>query len=654
MTEFIPITALDLPDRVDAGGDVPAYAFDRTALLAGGFDRVGYCLELTGPGGAQWVWTAMEPFTADARRLGLPTRDDQVVRQRVTDLEVASNVKGLTVGTGLQGYLEMWPYAYRPEASRQVSGASPSRFDADDDIQVGRRYGSFQVHLVDPASSSGAAAQTVLAVNGFARAASPLSLGIGTQAEGHPDWTLAGNGGSFTKRRLTGYARASVLTVTDHPQQLQLYPRDAANGATVLVSGKVTDLRVKAVQLKVISGADGWEQTLPVTATRMFSFRQRIVAELREYRFELRVIGEGVSRRVGRWDGVVAGDVYVIQGQSNAVARMTKGSSAAEESPFLRSFGSPVADPILSEADRNWNYAIGDTMNQPGAIGQWGIRLANRIMDTYQVPVAVLNGGENGKRIAFFQRRDADTDAVDTNYGRLLRRMTAASVSSHVRGLLWYQGETDNDDADAHVAGVGELLKGWRRDIGADVTGGTRYYVYQVRTSPCADSDAGKLREAQRQMGDRLDVTVLSTNGLSGHDGCHFSWEHGYRELGDHTFAVVARDLYQGPSSGVAPPNPRSASFGNPERTEIVIQLRADDSLTIAPGVNADFRINGTTVAVTNVAYGVGGRLVLTLSAPAPDASGVSYLSHSGPGPWIVNATGAGLLTFYDLPIGGG
>lgn len=88
-------------------------------------------------------------------------------------------------------------------------------------------------------------------------------------------------------------------------------------------------------------------------------------------------------------------------------------------------------------------------------------------------------------------------------------------------------------------------------------------------------------------MGDTLGVTVLSTTGLSGHDGCHYAWAQGYREMGDHAFAVVARDLYQGPAEGVAPPNPA-----------------------------------------------------------------VSYLDHLRAGPRIVNATGAGLLAFHDLPIG--
>ncbi|MER5332807.1 sialate O-acetylesterase [Micromonospora sp. NPDC002717] len=653
MADFTPVAAVDLPVRANWANRNPAYAFDRTAEVARGFDRVGYCLELTGPAGRQWVWTAMAPFAADASRLGLPTRRGQIVRQRVSDLEIASNVEGLTAGTGLPGYLEMWPNSYNAGASGQIPGASDGRFDADDDLRGALGYGSFQVHLVAPTRPSSVPPQTVFAVNGFTSQKNPLSVGIGTAPEGHPDWTLSDNAGAFTERRLTVYARPSVLTLDQRPRDRQLYPRDAGNGAVVPVVGKVHDARVRAVRLKVTSGAEGWEDTLPVTNGGDFTFRRRIVAALREYRFELHVLGDGLSRRVGLWDGVVAGDVYVIQGQSNAVSAKYRGSSAGEESAFVRSYGSSTADRTFSASDRGWNYAVSEAIRQPGSVGQWGIRMAHRLSDTYQVPVAVLNGAENGKPISFFQRNDANPGDIATNYGRLRQRLTAAGVIGRVRAVLWYQGESDNDNATRHVAGVTALLSDWRREIGVDIPGGSRYYVFQVRTSPCGDSSTGRLREAQRRMRDSLGVTVLSTNGLSGHEGCHFAWEQGYRELGDRVFSVLAHDLYGGPGDGVASPDPRAAAFANAERTEVVVQLRDDDPLTVQPGAQVDFHVNGSTVTVTGVAYRDGGRLVLTLSGPAAGATGVSYLGHSGAGPWIATSTGAGLLAFHNLPIAG-
>ncbi|SIR07494.1 protein of unknown function [Micromonospora avicenniae] len=654
MSEFTPLAELNLPERANWLGRTPPYTFDRSRIAAAGaFDRVGYCLELRGPGGVQWVWSAMEPFTRDAGQLGLPTREGQIVRQRVDDLEVASNVAGLQTGTGLSGYLEMWPNSYGPDSSGQIAGASAGTFDADDDVLPALRYGSFQVHLVGSDRPSTSAPQTVFAINGYTSTGGPLSVGIGSAPRGNSDWTFAGNAGSWTERRLTVYARSALLDVDRHPEDRQLYPRDAANGATVTVAGKVRDSRVKEIRLQVTSDQDRWEDRAQVTTGGEFSFERRITAALRDYRFELRAVGEGLDRRVGLWEGVVAGDVYIIQGQSNAVSAPHQGSSAGEESPFIRSYGSSTPDPGISAADRSWHYGVSEAIRQPGSVGQWGIRMAHQIVDTYRVPVAIFNGADNGRSIWFFQRNDADPGDLETNYGRLRQRLIGADVIGQVRGVFWYQGESDDNNVSAHLTGFSALLADWRREIGREVAGGSRYYVFQVRTSPCGDSSKTQLREAQRRLGDTSGVTVLSTTGLSGHQGCHFAWEQGYRELGDHTFAVVARDLYAGPSDGVLPPNPQSAAFADAARTELVIRLRADDVLTVDPGVGADFRIDGSTVTVTDVQYRDGGQLVLRLSGSADGATGVSYRGHSGAGPWIANATGAGLLAFDRLPIGG-
>lgn len=650
MAGFTPVSALDLPERIDPKRPL-ALSFDRTAAVASGFDRIGYCLELTGPTGTQWVWTAMSPFTTDARRLGLPTRAGQIVRQRIADVEVATNAAGLATGTGLTGYLEMWPNTYGPANSGQIPGATPDRYDADDDVYPAIGYGSFQVHLVAATRPATNAPQTVLAVNGFTSKAAPLSVGIGNATTGHPDWTTADNAGSYTQRRLTVYARSSVLTVSQHPRDRQLYPRDAAGGAVVTVAGKATDPRVKAVRLKVVSGADGWDETVPVAAGGEFAFRQRISAALREYRFELHVLGDGVARRAALWEGVVSGDVYVIQGQSNAVASSHRGSSTGEESPYVRSFGSTTGDPVISGADRTWNYAVSDAIRQPGSVGQWGIRAAHRLMDTYQVPVALINGAENGRVVSFFQRNDANPGDLRTNYGRLRQRLTAANVAGEVRGVFWYQGEADDNDAVGHVTGFTALLRDWRREVGFRVDGGTRYYVVQVSGSPCGDTSGGPLREAQRRMADTLGVTVLSTTALTAREGCHFAWERGYRELGDQAFAVAARDIHRGPSQGVAAPNPRSAAFTDARRTEVIVQLRTADPLTVQVGAGTDFTIDGSSATVTSVEFREGGRLVLSLSGPADGATGLSYRGDAGP--WCVNATGVGLLAFQGLPIAG-
>lgn len=104
----------------------------------------------------------MAPFTSDAKRLGLQTFAGQIFRQRVSDLEVSSNVAGVTNGTGQTGYVEMWPNQYSGSASGQVPNASATTYDADDSPTTVLGHGSFQIHQIGDSSPSAVPAKPVL------------------------------------------------------------------------------------------------------------------------------------------------------------------------------------------------------------------------------------------------------------------------------------------------------------------------------------------------------------------------------------------------------------------------------------------------------------------------------------------------------------
>ncbi|GAB3951240.1 hypothetical protein GCM10029976_087300 [Kribbella albertanoniae] len=628
---------INLPTSASWLNTTPPYTVNNTAAIGSNFDRVGYCLELNGPQGVQWVWTAMAPFTSDARRLGLQTSTGQIFRQQVGDLEVASNVAGVTTGTGQTGYVEMWPNRYDKVASGQVPNASESTYDADDSPTTVLGHGSFQIHQIGATKPSSVPAKPVLSINRFSESTSNvLALGIGANTSGAPDWTLTDNAATYTQRKLTVYARPSLVKLTDMPQDLKLIPRDSQNGANPAVAGEVTAAGVDQVELRVTG--HGETQTFTAPASAPFRFTPRIEAGLWDYTFELRATGPGIDRVVARRTGIVSGDVYVVQGQSNAQAAKYAGAANVEESRYLRSFGSATVESSLSGPDRVWHYATGDITKQPGSAGQWAIRMGRRIVDTYGVPVALFNGAHGGKPASFFQRNDTTPNDLTTNYGRLRSRLQASGVLSKVKGVFWYQGESESDNAAVHISGTTSLLADWRTEMTT-----AKYFVYQVRTSPCQNTTTINLREAQRKLGPSHGVTLLSTTSLSGHDGCHYAYADGYREMGDQTFAVVARELYDGPSAGVAPPNPASVTqSGN----TLTVKLRSTDPLTVEAGVRADFRLVGSTVTVSSVAYEAGGSLKLTLSGTPTGATALVYQGHLKSGPAITNATGTGLLAF--------
>ncbi|MGW4800353.1 hypothetical protein ACWEPC_48850, partial [Nonomuraea sp. NPDC004297] len=172
--DYRPVRALDLPTAANWRDTTPPYALDDTAAVAGGFDRVGYCLELTTDAGTSWVWTSMEALSGDPGDVGLPTRMEQARHQFVDDLTVASNVPGVQRLDGGSGWVEMWPNQYDGTGSRQIPGASDTARDADDAVLWANGYGSFQVHAFadaadarGPRAADSATATPVLAVNAF-------------------------------------------------------------------------------------------------------------------------------------------------------------------------------------------------------------------------------------------------------------------------------------------------------------------------------------------------------------------------------------------------------------------------------------------------------------------------------------------------------
>ena len=196
------VASIDLPVTGNFNASNSAYTFDeRTA--AGAFSRVAYYLELQTPGGpVQYVWAAMDAFTINKAKLGIPTAaTGAVFQQNVTNLSVLSNVAGVVNDTTVSGgNIEFWPGNYAQANALGVPNASATTFDFGDTLFAGAGYGSMQIHNHDAA-----AAQTVLAVNDFGTDGNTLDVGIGNDAapvNTGVDWTFAANAGTYSRRVL--------------------------------------------------------------------------------------------------------------------------------------------------------------------------------------------------------------------------------------------------------------------------------------------------------------------------------------------------------------------------------------------------------------------------------------------------------------------
>jgi sialate O-acetylesterase len=179
------------------GGEIH-YDVDNHESIAQPFDRVAYFLELQhANGNTEYVYVSMDAFTGDLEKIGVPTfKSGAHFQQSVANLNVYSNVKGIENGVNLTGgNIEFWPNNYAPGNSADVPNASGEVYDfGDQPTDPADGYGSMQVHNHD-------AKQTLLALNHWSEG-SKADLGIGNQPTNNPDWTFAGNAGTYQAKRL--------------------------------------------------------------------------------------------------------------------------------------------------------------------------------------------------------------------------------------------------------------------------------------------------------------------------------------------------------------------------------------------------------------------------------------------------------------------
>jgi len=444
--------------------------------------------------------------------------------------------------------------------------------------------------------------------------------------------------------------KGAIATLLEIPLASAVLPRDLeTNEGTARIAGTLDTDGFGEVRANVLAdGVVTGSVSVPVCGAAPFSFELDvpIPAGLQAYDIQLvAAVGE-LESPLAEVTDLVAGDIYLVNGQSNAFAAMYSGDANVNQTPFLRSFGVNVVDPGATENTVAWYPAEGNGSSAAGGIGQWAIRMANVLSAAHEVPIAVVNGSLGGQPIGYFERNDEDPGDLATNYGRLLYRMQAAGLSDDVRAILWYQGESDGEAWEAHAAGFEALIEDWAEDF-PDIE---QLYVTQVREG-CGGNHI-RTREWQRTLPDTMDgVAAMSTNGLDGHDGCHYAYADGYEVLGDRYAALLGRDLYgEEPAADVEPPNPMSATLEN-GGTELVITLRNEsEPMVYDAGAGADFVVEGSAVTVVS-GSAAAGEVRLVLSGDATGATGITYRGHVLAGPWITSEAGLGLLSFWNLPL---
>ena len=394
-----------------------------------------------------------------------------------------------------------------------------------------------------------------------------------------------------------------------------------------------------------------------------FNFQININSELSKYSVEIFTIKNGSQQQIGDINDIVAGDVFVIQGQSNATALAYNGSSNSYLSDYIRVFsgGHRSSSGLLS--DVQWHYGQGDgNEDSSGNTGQWGLVLAKKIIDELQIPIAIFNGADGGKPISFFQRPADYQSSTSSNYGRLYYRLNKTGLKDSVRAILWSQGEADSFSNGLSTSAYKIAFNGLKNSWLDDYQSVEKIFIFQTRDCDCGTISSGrkKIKEAQRQLAeDYSNIYIMGTSGISVHsDNCHFPFSNGYELFGQRIFKPLMKSIYDlNYATEIDPPLILSASLT--QNQTLVIETSSSNLMAgsnnysqLLGKIQDDFVLTNANGVSVNSFQVQGGSLILGLNGDPGTSAKISFIGkHSGSSNNIINSEGLELVCFSDYSI---
>ncbi|CAG4989781.1 hypothetical protein DYBT9275_00379 [Dyadobacter sp. CECT 9275] len=452
------------------------------------------------------------------------------------------------------------------------------------------------------------------------------------------------------------------------PKDNQLYAREDDNTAEVPISGLIETA--------------GWDHMSVVTYRNQerlaynkamlnygsnffanFDLKPKIKAEMADYSFEIYACKTTDSVLIAKRIEVVAGDFYVISGQSNASASQYGSWSSKYARTIARI---PDNDPSVLPGDTLW---VQSSWSWPYT-GAWGIELQKNILENYGIPTCVINGGLPGSFISYHLDRNAQDPSTPTLYGLLYRRIKAARAK-RIRTFFWYQGEQEAlENIPNYAAQYDKLFKYWQTDYPQV----EKFMVVQIPVLFNPYYIAGTIREFQRSTRYIYPKTDhFNVSGLPGFDGIHYSLA-GYQELGRRFYRFLAPMIYGGTdTSNVACPDIVKVFYSSEKKDEITLQYESNQTLvwpkdTLMDDVNGNkflkslrdvYFFDGDESKPAGVTAGsASGNFVTLKLAGSSTAKKLNYLpAYKGEqvktyyGPFLKNLRGLGAFSFQEVAI---
>lgn len=460
------------------------------------------------------------------------------------------------------------------------------------------------------------------------------------------------------------------------PQDYQLYPRNESNVANVPVNGIIEFKDWNYMSVQVLRNGKPYSyKKAPITyqngGNGRFATEVPIKAELAEYEFLVYAVKSPDSVLMVHRKNVVAGDVFLVSGQSNSYNGSE--NSRVYKGEFARSFGYMVDytnyNPY-NPVDTLWDLA-----NNRAKVGLWASEFQRFVIEKQQIPVCIINGGSGGSSMQYNLMRSNDPADLNTSSGRLYYRAKKAGLLENIKAFIYRQGEFDANDNSGALIWKESMLKHIDA-LKKEYPGLKHFYIPQINVLEGTQSNQGLVRESQRQLTTTNPlIKGYATIGTQGYDGVHYSPD-GHFQSAAELYRIVAASQY-GVEDKISnySPNIKRAYYSTADKINVVLEFDqsviVQSDTTVLNQVGKLIKRNfGENLGFSSVKFpnnkewiiqhvkANDNKVLIQLYEP-PQENLISYIptnhptSEVGPfaGPFIKNATGMRAFAFQNIPI---
>ncbi|GAB4107800.1 sialate O-acetylesterase [Echinicola sediminis] len=241
---------------------------------------------------------------------------------------------------------------------------------------------------------------------------------------------------------------------------------------------------------------------------------------------------------------ILIGEVWLCSGQSNMQWSAERGfDNAAEEVkaanyPTIRLFTVPVHQSSTPQDNTpgKWLSCSPETMKDFSAVGYF---FGRELTEQLEVPIGLINSSWGGTPVEIWtphslvkdpvllqeaSEKLADNHWYDKSPSSAYNAMIHPIAPFEIAGWLWYQGESNRQNADYYYETFPMLIESWR-----EAWGGEEKPFYYVQIAPfdyennnAADIEAAVVRDAQLKTMEKMANTgMVVTNDIGNLKNIH-------------------------------------------------------------------------------------------------------------------------------------